>query len=85
MEVYHVTHTAHPHSLFNSNTVFITINFYVDPYYLVILILFVFKIVDVKSAEPTTRIEVWLDDAQWWLTQDDGQLHMCDITFTNCR
>ena len=40
---------------------------------------------DVKSAEPTTRIEVWLDDAQWWLTQDDGQLHMCDITFTNCR
>ena len=40
---------------------------------------------DVKSAEPIRRIEVWLDDAQWWLTQDDGQLHMCDITFTNCR
>ncbi|XP_065892546.1 bridge-like lipid transfer protein family member 2 isoform X2 [Dysidea avara] len=39
---------------------------------------------DVKGPEPIRRIEVWLDDARWWLTQDDGQLHMCDITFTNC-
>lgn len=26
------------------------------------------------APEPVRRIEVWLDDAQWSLMQDDGQL-----------
>lgn len=33
--------------------------------------------------EPLRRIEVWLDDAQWSLTQEDGQLKMADISLTN--
>jgi hypothetical protein len=38
-----------------------------------------------ESAEPVRQIEVWLDDAHWLLTQDDGQLQMADIRFTNFR
>ena len=35
--------------------------------------------------EPVRRIEVWLDDAHWSLTQDDGQLQVADIRLTNFR
>ena len=35
--------------------------------------------------EPVRRIEVWLDDAHWSLTQEDGQLQVADICLTNFR
>ena len=30
------------------------------------------------SAEVTRRIELWVDDAQWSLMNNDGQLQVCD-------
>ena len=36
-----------------------------------------------EPADPLRRIEIWVDDAHWWLTQDDGQLQVADICFTN--
>ncbi|CAI8057604.1 Protein KIAA0100 [Geodia barretti] len=33
--------------------------------------------------EPVQRIEIWLDDAHWWLTQKDGQLEIADISINN--
>jgi hypothetical protein len=35
------------------------------------------------APEPVHRIEIWLDDAHWWLTQKDGQLSIADIQLTN--
>ena len=35
--------------------------------------------------EPVQRIEIWLDDAHWWLTQKDGQLEIADISIANFR
>ena len=35
--------------------------------------------------EPVQRIEIWLDDAHWWLTQKDGQLEIADISINNFR
>uniref|UniRef100_A0A1X7V154 FMP27/BLTP2/Hobbit GFWDK motif-containing RBG unit domain-containing protein n=1 Tax=Amphimedon queenslandica TaxID=400682 RepID=A0A1X7V154_AMPQE len=35
------------------------------------------------APEPVRRIEVWLDDAQWSLMQDDGQLKISTIQLTN--
>ena len=39
----------------------------------------------VGAPEPVQRIEIWLDDAHWWLTQKDGQLEIADIKLTNFR
>lgn len=36
-----------------------------------------------EAPEPVRRIEVWVDDAHWWLTHDDGQLQLADVCFTN--
>lgn len=33
--------------------------------------------------EPVRRIEVWLDDSQWNIMQDDGQLQVSEIRLTN--
>lgn len=38
---------------------------------------------DSVPADPVRRIEIWVDDAHWWLTQDDGQLQVADVCFTN--
>lgn len=32
---------------------------------------------------PTLRIEIWVDDAHWSLTESDGQLQLADICLTN--
>ena len=37
----------------------------------------------IEAPEPVRRIEVWVDDAHWWLTHDDGQLQLADVCFTN--
>ena len=34
-------------------------------------------------SDPTRRIEIWLDDAHWSLTDSDGQLQLADINLTN--
>lgn len=34
-------------------------------------------------SDPTRRIEIWLDDARWTLTDSDGQLQLADICLTN--
>ena len=41
--------------------------------------------IHVGAPEPVHRIEIWLDDAHWWLTQKDGQLEIADINLTNFR
>ena len=41
--------------------------------------------VDEGVPDPVHRIEIWLDDAHWWLTQKDGQLQIADIKLTNFR
>ena len=33
--------------------------------------------------EPVRRVEVWLDDSQWNIMQDDGQLQVSEIRLTN--
>lgn len=33
--------------------------------------------------DPTRRIEVWVDDAHWSLTESDGQIKLADIFLTN--
>ena len=37
------------------------------------------------TAEVTKLAEVYFNHASWQLTQEDGQLAMADVTFTNFR
>ena len=38
---------------------------------------------DLASPEPVRRIEIWVDDAQWSLMHEDGQLKAAEIRFSN--
>ena len=38
---------------------------------------------ELVSPEPVRRIEVWVDDAQWSLMHEDGQLKVGEIRFSN--
>ena len=37
-----------------------------------------------RKPQPVRCIEVWLDDAHWWLTESDGQIKLADVTLANC-
>ena len=47
------------------------------------ILLYVCVIMHAEAPEPVRRIEVWVDDAHWWLTHDDGQLQLADVCFAN--